>query len=278
MFSPEQVYYEKVLGVRREHTTNLFAVTILVGLCNLYAKKTGLEVTGYAPAAYGARFYFFNHLDNLDVFRLNSTSFKHTRGEDGEKTLGRIPRALAKSTFFGIPEPSKVRERTNKKDILNSDNPLINALVRLTIGSILYGNGFIPIRRGMADRAAEAEINKALSLHQVVASAANETRDKTGGLKGLRTGPAFLVKTHPDIPFQLVGVSPNRVNVGQVHTYTEIKQQRGDLNLRDLTMLIADGIIELLPERVQERWRLEERQAAYQSLYPKRVQEVTPNT
>ncbi len=199
-------------------------------------------------------------------------SLKATRGADGQSALGRIPRGLFKSTLFGIPEQSHVRQKTGKNDILNlGSNLLTNTLMRFTLGAFLYGNGAIPVFRGSVNRVAEAKISKALNVSgEAVTSSIMESRDYTGGLKGLRRGAALLVQTYPDIPFQLVGLSrePHLVNISKPSTYRAIRDARGDLDLRELTMVLADGIVELLPERIQQRWRSGERQAEYDTLPP----------
>lgn len=262
------------LGIKREYPTNIAAVALMAWLSNWYAKSSNLEVAGHTLPAEGAVIYIFNHLDMWDPFRLFFASQNATRDEDGKIALGRIPRGLVKSTLFGIPEPSSVRERTGKKDILNSDHPFVRALVRITIGSLLYGNGQFPVTRGTTDFKALAEADKTLKAGQPVVLSVMESRDKTGGLKGVKAGAAYIVKTNPDTYYKLVGISqdPHRVNIGDLHTFNEIKQHWGNLNLRDLTLHLADELVELLPDAIQGRWREGERQAEYQSLYPRRAQ------
>lgn len=266
----------QAIGIKREYPTNIVAVATMIGLSRLYGRITGLRVEGHPLPAEGSWIYIYHHLDILDPFRLYCATLSATRGPDGEQALARNPRAIAKSTLFGIPELAKIKERTGKKDILNSNNRLVGALIRVIIGSLLYGNGHFPISRGTDDHAAKTEINQTLASGQGVVMSIMESRDKTGGLKGIKKGVAMVVKTHPDIPFQLLGISkePHRVNIGNPQTYNAIKDERGNLNLRDLTLLLADGIAELLPEPIQKRWREGERQAEYQSLYPRRTQLV----
>lgn len=266
MFNIEQFAYETVLGVRKEHAIKLGSAFLFVAFSTLYAKKVGLEVTGSVPAQ-GPTIYVFNHLDMLDPFRLMQASLTSTRDENGNTALARIPITLGKSTLFGIPEPENIQDRIKKKDILNSKNPFVQTLVRHTIGAFLKGNGVVPIIRGEANPEVAERLDKALKSNQTVATSIMESRDKTGGLKGIKKGAALLVQTHPDIPFQLIGISkdPARVVLGKPQTYAEIKSH-GRLNLRDLTLLMADGIVDLLPEKIQERWKNGEREIERQAL------------
>ena len=223
---------------------------------------------GSLPAT-GPSIYVFNHLDMLDPFRLMRASLVATRDEDGKVALSRIPITVGKSTLFGIPEPEDVQDRTKKKDILNSKHPFVRFLVNITIGAFLRGNGVIPVVRGEANIEVAKQLDQDLKSGKTAATSIMESRDKTGGLKGIKKGAALLVQTHPDIPFQLIGISrnPAKVVLGEPQTYSQILAEHGRLKLRDLTLFMADGIVKLLPERIQERWKLGERSIEKQALY-----------
>lgn len=268
MFNPEKFGYEKILGLQKEPGTNIVALALLKAISEIHAKKAGLEVIG-SVASEGPRIYIFNHRSMADVLDLSFAAIHFTKDTNENITLGRIPRTVGKSTLFGIPESEEIQERTMKKDILNSRNPYVQALVRYTIGNFLASCGVIPIIRGQNNPQVAETFDQTLKSGGTVATSIMESRDKSGGLNGLKRGAALLVQTHPDVPFQLIGISrnPARVVLGKPRTYAQIKEEQGKLNSRDLTMLLADGIVELLPERIQQRWKMGEREAGKRSLY-----------
>lgn len=279
MFSPEKLYYQK-LGIRKEYAgANIAAVTLFWCLSNLYAKRSGLLVQGSIPAE-GEGFFLSNHPDDFDVLRVFYTAANYVRTNEGEVAPGRLVRFLAKSTLFGIEEPKSVRARTRKKDIWNSDNFITRAVVRMIVGSALYGIGAIPVRRGMPDRRAEREVSQTLANGQLAASTLIESRDASGGLKGIKTGPAFIIMQNPDTLFRLAGISrhPHIVNIGEPQTYRQLLREMGNMSVRELTMYLADGIMDLQPPHIQEEWRLGGREAAIQELYPRGKERLLTTT
>lgn len=262
----EKFIYDR-LGVRKEYPqTNLLVLSALVGFANVYSHLTGLQISGDAPE-YGPLIVISNHIDYFDPFRMLRVGIR-ARSETAR--LGRVARAVAKSTLFGLDESVLIKERTGKKDWLNSNHPLIRFLIRNCVGGPLLSTGAIPINRGTTDLTAIRQIDRALSLNEAVAICIIDSRDSSGGLKGLQKGPAFLLRHHPDIPYCLVGISkdPHAVNISKPSTYAELKRERGSIGINELTMLLADGIIELQSERIQEAWKTKGREKERQRLTP----------
>lgn len=266
---PENLLY-RLYGVKKEYPdTNPLALGALIGISNIYGYLTRLQVNGYIPDD-GPVLFIANHTSIKDTFATFYTTVHATRDEAGQLTLGRTVRAAAKSTLFGVSESEEVREGTGKNGLLNSDHPLAKAIVRSFIGWTLRGAGFIPIRRGMADRQALREINKTLrEYRQPAAISLIESRVKSGRLERLKTGAAFVLRMNPDVPYCLVGFSsnPNAITLGKPATYSKLIGERGELDLNGVTMILADGIVDLLPERIQEHWRTEGRAVEYNKLY-----------
>lgn len=280
--SVESLLYAHLGGVRKEYPkTNLAALSFLIGVSNVYARISGLQVKGHVPSE-GAVIFIANHTGITDALGMFYGGAHATIDENGEPTLGRAPRGVGKSTLFGVPESPKVRERTGKKGFLNSDHPLVNALVGFFIGGPLSGAGVIPIRRGMVDRAAIQEIETTLKVYQQpVGLFLMESRVKSGRVEGIKNGAAFIVQRNEDIPYCLVGISknPKLVNIERPTTYAQLRRERGKLSIPELTMVLADGIVELLPPHIQEHWRLEGREREYQQLFGDRklrVRDLTP--
>lgn len=272
--SVEKFFYER-LGVRKEYSRlNPFAAALVIGISNVYARLSGLTIEGSIPS-YGAAIFISNHIDEFDGLRMFRAGVCAVRDEQGP-TRGRILRGVGKSTLFGIPEPQAVREKTNKRGFLNSDNPLFKIAVRVLIGVPLSGAGVIPVRRGFADRFALRQIRHAIEDQQGVVLSIIESRDQTGGLEDLKPGAAYLLKTHPETPAYLVAISqhPNVVRISEVFTYSQRRRERGDLDLKELMLYLADGIIELQPPHIQERWRLVGRDIEYQKLYANKRQSM----
>lgn len=278
--NPEKLIYD-FYGIRKEHPkTNPFALGLFLGLSNAHALRSRLVVDGYIPAE-GPVIFISNHTGIGDVFGMFYAGMHATKNEQGEPTIGRVPRGVGKSTLFGIPELPNIRQRTGKTDLLNSDNPLAKALVRNLIGNLLLGAGVIPIRRGLVDRVALNEINMSLrDYHQTVALSIMESRAKNGRVEGLKPGAAFILKANPNIPFCLVGISkdPNAISISEATTYAEFIREKEDTDPRKLirqltmvTMALADGIVELLPPRIQEHWRQEGREAEVRNLTYRKI-------
>lgn len=267
MLNPEKFIYDR-LGVKKEYPeTNLAALSLLIGISNLYVLLRGLQVKGFIPAQ-GPVILIANHTDITDAFSMFYAGV-HARDENGQPSIGRVPRGVGKSTLFGIAESLKMKERTGKKDLLNSNHPLVNALIRTFIGGPLSGAGVIPVRRGTADRVALREINRTLQVYrQPVALSIMETRVKSGRIQTLRTGAAFVIKTNPEVPFCPVGISqnPNAINIGQSSTYSQLKEERGELGLEELTLVVADEIAKLLRSSIQNFWIDEDREREYRNL------------
>lgn len=257
------------LGIRQENPNLGYnRVRLFVWASDRYAAKTGLVVNGSVPE-FGEGIFFANHIDDLDVLRMLHASIRHTQTEDGEPALGRLPHGLGKSNLFGIPEPSAIKRRTGKKDVWNSDSRLVRALIGHTVGSLLLGIGTHPVRRGMTDRVALSMVDEDLANHELVATSVIESRDKTGGLKGLKTGPAALIMTHPDTPFYLVSISkqPHVLSISKPYTVRQVTAERGEMGLRSWTMFFADGIMDMQPGDIRGSWVSGGREEARQELY-----------
>lgn len=254
----ENFLYER-MGIRKEHPqTKLWAAAIMIGLSNRYARRSDLVVNG-SVAQDGAGLLIGNHVESADFFRVIYTGVHNCIDDEGRLGNGRLIRSVAKSTLFGIPESPEVRARTGKKDILNSDNPFINFLIKMTAGAVLDGTGAISIRRGEVDRLALRRINEGLYNKHLIAFSVMESRMKTGEISGIGQGTAFVVKRNPDVPFYLAGVSkePNVVNIAKPSTYREIQEKMGELTLEELALFLADGIVKLLPPKIQEAWKVQ---------------------
>lgn len=251
----ERLLYSRLGIVPEDPQINPLAAALLIGLSKIYAGRSGLQVIGSINAT-GPGLIIGNHIEAADTLRAIYMGVHNVTDEAGQPTIGRLIRGVAKSTLFGIPESAEVRKRTGKTDILNSDHPLVNAIIRMTVGSVLDGVGAIPIRRGAVDRHALGLINDALSKQQLVAFSIMESRIKTGQLRGIGQGAAFIIRKNPDVPFYLVGASknPNVVQIAKPLTYTELRNERGDLSTTELTLALADGIAALLPPDIQEAW------------------------
>lgn len=265
--SVEKFLYDR-LGVRKEYPkTNLLALSVLIGISNAYFFR-GLKINGSVPSE-GPVLYIANHTGVSDAFGMFYAGKRVAKDKEENPTIGRIPRGVGKSTLFGIPESSEIRERTGKKDIFNSDNPLVQAFVRNVVGKLLYGAGVIPIRRGEADRQALYEMERSLiEYQQLVSIFIMESRSKSGRLEGIKNGAAVLVMRNEEIPFCAVGISrnPNVINIGTPTTFARIREERGRLRVPEVTLMLADGIVELLPPSIQEHWKQEGRETEFQEL------------
>lgn len=277
----EKLVYERVLGVRKEYPkTNLAASNALILISDIYARLSRLHVKGTVPSQ-GGVLLVANHTSITDALCMFYGGRHATVDENGQPTLGRVPRGVGKSTLFGVPESPKIRERTGKKGFLNSDHPLVNALVGFFIGGPLSGAGVIPIRRGMVDRAAIQEIETTLKVYQQpVGLFLMESRSKSGRVEGIKNGAAFIVQRNEDIPYCLVGISknPKLVNIDKPTTYAQLRRERGKLSIPELTMVLADGIVELLPPHIQEHWRWEGREREYQQLFEQRASRISKSS
>ena len=254
----EKFLYAHLGGVRKEYPqTHLAALSTLILVSNIYARFSGLHVKGHIPSR-GPVLYIANHTGISDTLAMFYAGTHVTTDENGQPTIGRIPRGVGKSTLFGIPESPTIKGKTGKNDLFNSDHPLAKAFVRYCIGSLLYGAGVIPVRRGMADRAALNEINTTLRVYrQPVGLFLMESRARCGRVEGIKNGAAFIIQTNEDIPYCLVGISknPRLINLGKRTTYAQLRGERGKLSLPETTMALADGIVKLLPIPIQEYWR-----------------------
>lgn len=273
MNSIETFVYNR-LSIRKEYPdTNILAAVGFIAAANIFAKLTGLKVVGSIPQ-YGEIVFISNHIDGLDPLRFIHACVHGVYDENGQETLGRLMRGVGKSTLFGTNEGDFVRARTGKKDILNSDHPLAKFFVRNFIGRPLRGIGLIPIRRGLVNQAATGEINSSLDSGCGIAVSLTQSRDKTGGLEGVRPGIASLLQQRPYTPYRVVAISrhPHIVRIGEQSSYAQIREEKGDMDSREFALLLADGIMDLQVEEIRNRWISEGREAEYQKLYAGRIQ------
>lgn len=266
--------YER-LGIKQENlNTSLFAVRLSLLAAYLYAKTSKLEVNGSIPAS-GAGIFVANHIDSLDPLRMIYAAAHNTKPEEGELPLGRLVHGLGKSTLFGIKEPSYVKKRTGKRDFWNPDLPVVETislfLNKYTIGLLLSRIGIHPLIRGTHDRVAEEMINNDLENDELVATSLIESRDGTGGLKGIKLGAAKIIKERLDTPFYLVAISknPHRVTISEANTGRQLMAEKGRLGLRQLTMILADKIMDIQTEAIRKDWINRGQDLAHQELYPR---------
>lgn len=262
------------LGVRKEYPgTNFLVAAGFIAAANIYAKRTGLTVEGSIPR-YGETVFVSNHIEDLDALRFIYACVHAVKDENGQPALGRLMRGIAKSTLFGIGENEQIRARSGKKDLFNSNNPLARFFVRNFVGRPLKAIGIISVRRGLVDRAATGEINHSLDNGQGIAISLTETRDKTGGLNGIRPGVAALLQARPYTPFQVAAISrdPHVIRIGEPSTYAHVREEQGEMDIREFALFLADSNMNLQVDNIRNRWISEGREAAYQTLYAGQIQ------
>jgi len=262
------------LGIRRESpNTSLLAVRIAMRLTDEYAKRSHLKVTGSLPAEGGA-LIFSNHVSMLDSLRGYYTGFHAIESDSEEPTWGRVIRGVVKSTLVGIPEPEAVRRKTGKNDFFNSSNPFAIVARRLFVTPFLTGLEVIPIVRGTIDHNGMDKIIGAVTEEErLVPISLIPSRDSTGGLKDLGIGPAMIMDRlmqkdlgNTAVYFTAIDPETNTINISP---HTSVAGITGGVrvDIKDLTMTLADELMALQPPSITEKWRLEGRSAEYDKLF-----------
>ncbi len=265
------------LGVRRESpNTSLSAVAKAVHLANWYARLSNLKVNGSLPAEGGA-LILSNHVSFLDSLRGYYTGFHAIESALGEPGLGRVIRGVVKSTLIGIPEPETVRRKTGKKDIFNSSNGFVRAILNQTLTPFLTGLEVIPIVRGTNNsRGMNMIINAVTEEERLVPISLIPSRDKTGGLKDLGIGPAIIIdklveQGLEETAVYFTAIDP-KTNSIRISTRTSVAEITGGvrIDIKELTMTLADKLMILQPASMLEKWESVGREEEYNKFFNRR--------
>ena len=210
------------------------------------------ETRGSLPSE-GSAFVVINHTSMWDI----------AKGYDiSVKSAGRIMLGIARETLLNpdLVESVVVLERTGKKN-----DPLTKApkLLRRFISYVLHDTS-IPIPRGAQSlsslRPTLRATTKALNEGHIVGIFAQETRSPD--FRDIKDGPAFLANLNPDVPIYPVAIFKEQgrhiVSIGQGFSANQARLDpsfRTDLDqVTALTVYIADGIANLMPDLQRNDW------------------------
>lgn len=272
--NPEQKIYKSIGVSKEDKNTNPFALAVMVGLAEIYAKRSNLIVKGLPIPHQGPGIFTGTHVSSSDVLKMIYTARNFTRTEDGQPVLGRQILAAAKHTLLEpfSKEREDVLEETGKTDWLNSDALLAKVVKALTISPFLRSSGFYPIHRGEADKRALEYLSNHLSKGGLAGISLSPTRIRNGTIRNIKPGSAFLAIKNPDVPIYFVAVSkePNLIAIGGGLSYNGISSTKGKLKLRELALEFADCTAKIAIPGVQEDWA-SNRETELQKLFQKKT-------
>ncbi len=175
----------------------------------------------------------------------------------------RFPRVVVRHTLVDplTQELEEVKQRTGKKDFLNSANSLI-LFPRFALARLFLALNVISVRRGSADRSCIRACDQTLIDNRLLVIFPQDSRNKEGLLRNLKDGPALIARRHPEVPLIFMSIfrppdGKNGINISRTYTYAEILQEfPEDYSLSMVTTVFGDKIAEPLSERVRNDWQV----------------------
>ncbi len=241
----ERAYYH-ALGIEEFTGLNPLAVGLLVLKSRKHAKENHTIIEGHPLPPTGAAIFTANHHREADTYK----------GILAGLTVGRIIRPiLRKSLIYPNCEESAefLASVGNKQDKLNKYSPLR--------AFVLRGIGAIGIPRDNPGHDWIRSSRKTLRDGLLLSAFLEFTRHEDGCLRDLQNGAAYLMKTHPDTPTYTIALSgppdgPDKAVVSKPITYNGKKTEYGrDLEIYELTIILADIIAENFPIRPKKHWQ-----------------------
>lgn len=240
----EQAYYH-ALEIEEFSGLNPLAVGLLIIRSKKHARKHHSIIEGYPLPTTGAAIITANHHREADTYK----------GILAGLTVGRIIRpVLRKSLIYPNCEESAefLASIGNKQDKLNKYSPLR--------AFVLKGIGAIGIPRDNPGHDWIRPSKKTLRDGLLLSAFLQLTRHEDGCLRDLQNGAAYLMKKHPDTSTYTIALSgspdgPDKAVTSKPITYNEKKAEYGrDLEIDELTIILADIIAENFPERPRKHW------------------------
>ncbi|MDP3954994.1 MAG: hypothetical protein Q8Q15_01360 [bacterium] len=241
----EQAYYHAI-GIEEFSGLNPLAVGLLIAKSKKHARQHHSIIEGHPLPPTGAAIFTANHHLEADTYK----------GILAGLTVGRVIRpVLRKSLIHRDSEESKefLESIGNKQDKLNKYSPLR--------AFVLRGIGAIGIMRDNPGQDWIRPSRKTLKNGLLLSAFLQLTRHKDGCLRNLQNGAAYLMTKFPDTPTYTMALSgglpdePDKAVASAPITYNEKKLEYGrDLEIDELTIILADIIAENLPERPKQHW------------------------
>ncbi len=240
------VAYPK-FGLRPEFPElNPIATILMLSKCSQYVRKNHTIIESYPLPTEGAAILTANHFQQEDIYKAEYIA--HT-------TAGRIIRTVLKKSLVvrGAYESQAYLDQIgDKKD--TTKYSIIKAF-------IMRGVGGIPILRDnrSSNIAVMRTSYRVLDSGQLLGVFIQSSRDEEGLLRNLETGVAKIAsrENHRDLPIYAFAFSENKVVVLEPFTYNQLRNQDygRDLTEAEFTICIADRIVSVLPQNVQDDWK-----------------------
>lgn len=243
--------------------TNPVAVGIFIAKSLIHAVFNRSIIEGYHLPGTGPVILTGNHHREEDVYKGCLAGLR-----DGRLST----RAVMRKSLVD-PDAKESAEYLESIGVKNDD---LNTRPSRMRAFVLRGIGAHPILRDNPGLGFVRWGDRVLESGQVLSIFMLPTRNEDCLLRNLQNGPAFFARRHPDVPVYPLAFSgppdgPDRVVILPPFTYAQKVRESGrGISIEELTVMIADAIVEGLPLRVQQDWRETTRAAELTRLTPPR--------
>lgn len=242
--NPIEAGYYRVIGVKKEfpELNPISAAFMKIG-AEMYVRKHNVVIEGHPLPKDDAAIVTGNHIKSKDP---------HIAGKAGFMS-GRLIRTVVKKSLV---EKGAYESREYLESIGDHEE---RAEYRFIEAFTMRGIGVIPVLRDTpaSNIAALRQSYKVLDTGQLLGLFIQDTRDEEGLLRRLQPGVAH-VATRPkyrDIPIHAIAFEEDRTTLLEPFTYNQERDRLGrDIDIPELTVIIADRIAAALPQRVQNDW------------------------
>lgn len=243
----EQLYY-RGLGVRKEFPNlNPIATALMMAKTAKYLRDHKPIIKGYSLPEDGPILVTGNHFQESDIYKATAVAWRSHR----------LIRSIARRSLIvkGAIESKEYLQSIGGDAEHEDDYDPLKAFV-------LRGLGIIDTLRDTPDVSVGRRGNAVLKSHQILGVFFQPTRYKDCILRNLETGAAAFARLNPTVPVYPMAFSGpphgvDRVTVLKPFTYAQKVAEHGrKLSPGELTTIIADMVVEALPQHSQDDWKI----------------------
>lgn len=261
--SVETLYY-RGLGIRKEFPElNPISAALMKTGANRHVVKHQCIIEGYPLPQEGTAIITGNHYSNKDPLIACYAGLSMTH---------RLIRTVVKKSLVvkGAYESADYLESIGDKSEAADYNHLEAFIMR--------GIGVIPILRDdpASNVAMIRHCYQVLDTGQLLGVFLQASRDEEGLLRNLQIGAARIASKpkYRDIPIHAFAFSKDKATLVKPFTYNQLKNElERDIDVPELTIIIADRIAVALPQKVQEDWETRREVEFARLRTPKKPQE-----